>query len=120
MLPSSVLGARHGRHSADEKPVPPPPRHTLHCWCLTATQKAHVAQKSGISQESFPAFLLASTGRGHIPEGDPSSLSLTFSQENAVLNLGVVPWPCNASIQEAKAGDLQALGQPGLYSKILP
>lgn len=84
-----------------------------------ATQKSHVAQKSG-TPESFPAFLLASTGRGHIPEGDPGSLSLAFSQENAVSNLGVVAWACNASTQEAVAGDLQTLGQPGLSGEILP
>lgn len=70
-----------------------------------ATQKSHVAQKSGTSEESFPAFLLASTGRGHIPEGDPGSLSLAFSQENAVSNLGVVAWACNASTQETAAGE---------------
>lgn len=84
------------------------------------TQKSHVAQNYHTSEDPFPDFLLASTGRGHIPEGHSSFLSLTFSQENAVLNLDMVAWACNASIQETEAGDLQALGQSGLDSKILP
>lgn len=71
-------------------------------------------------EDSFLAFLLSSTGRGHFPEGDPGSLSLAFSQENALSNLGVVAWACLAITQEAVAGDLQALGQPGLSGKILP
>lgn len=88
-----------------------------------ATQKSHVAQKSGIGEDSFPAFLLTSLDEAtflKVTLAPCLSLHHPTTPQNAVLNLGVVAWAHNASIQETEAGDLQTLGQSGLYSKILP